>query len=413
MGTAVMGVWLAALAFGSPIFSRPPDQALNFDLLYTFAGAPDAGQPSGALYRDANGNLFGTTASQGIPGSCGGPGCGTVYEVSNTGQEQVLYRFRGGADGNEPNGLTPGPDGDLYSTTAGVNDSAATLFKLDPTNGVKTILYTFSDFVHGGDDLNSAPVFDAAGNLYGAAQYGGDINCGYNGNGCGVIYKYDAGGHMRAFHTFTNYASGEFPWSGVAIGLDGTLYGSAAGGDLKCNAPGGCGVIYKLTPSGTYTVLHRFHGRQDGLFPGYVTADGSGNVYGTTSQGGDFSCYPPLGCGTIFMIDAAGRFSVLFTFTRKQICCGPGYWGLMLDSRGNIYGSSGANGAHGDGFVFKLDTKRNFTDLFDYPGCGASPDGGQPNTVIRDTTGNFYGTMTSGGDQPCPGGLGTVYELRP
>jgi uncharacterized repeat protein (TIGR03803 family) len=258
-------------------------------------------------------------------------------------------------------------------------------------------------------------VFDAKGDIYGAAQYGGDVDCGHNGNGCGTIYEYDSKGKFHTVHVFKNVKDGTFPDTGIVIDAKGTLYGTAGfGGDVRCDAPTGCGVIFKLEPNGKYTVLHRFTGKTDGWGPGAVSLDAAGNIYGSTGEGANLSCYPPLGCGVLYKIDTAGNFSVVFTFTASQVCCAPGVWAPIVDSQGDIYDSFAVNGANGVGYVFELDTKGNFTDLVDYPGCGESPDGAFANQLIRDGNGNFYSTMnTGGGNSQCGAGFGTIFELTP
>jgi uncharacterized repeat protein (TIGR03803 family) len=409
--------WGMAFVFGLVFASIPPAQAraqaLTFDLLHTLDGSPDGSEPEAALLRDASGNLFGTAAGGGLTSCDNGGGCGTVFEESASGAFSVLYTFQGGTDGDTPyGGVTEDASGNLYGTTEGTNGGATTLWKLTQS-GQKTILWKFGFLT--GAVLNSAPVFDAKGNLFGAAQYGGDVDCGYNGNGCGVIYEYESKGKIHTLHVFKNVRDGTVPDTGIVIDEKGTLYGAAAfGGDVTCDAPTGCGVIFKLEPNGTYTVLHSFTGKKDGWGPGAISLDAAGNIYGTTGEGADTSCYPPLGCGVIYKIDTKGKFSVLFTFTASQVCCAPGAWAPIVDSKGDLYDSFAVNGAHGVGYVFKLDTKGNLTDLFDYPACGESPDGAFANQLIRDTNGNFYSTMnTGGGNSMCGAGFGTVFELTP
>jgi uncharacterized repeat protein (TIGR03803 family) len=401
--------WASAFVFWSAIALFSPVQAQTFTphLLHNFTGRPDGSEPAATVFRDADGNLFGTTAAGGSNGCV--VGCGTVYEVSKDGQEQVLYRFQGGTDGAFPvAAVTMDGTGNLYGTTGGGNGNDSTLFKLAP-DGTETVLHTFTY-----QDVNSTPVLDAAGNLYGASHYGGDVNCGYNGNGCGFIYKLDSSGKYSVIYTFKNVRDGVTPYFNIVMDAKGTLYGTAAfGGDVRCDAPTGCGAIFKLEPNGTYTVLHRFTGKKDGWGPGAITLDAAGNIYGTTVEGADLSCYPPLGCGVIYKIDTTGKFSVLFTFTASQVCCGPGSYTPIVDSSGNLYDSMAINGAHNDGYVYKLDTMGNFTDLFDYAACGESAYGAQASTLVRDKHGTYYGTMSYGANDPCGEGGGTVFKLTP
>ena len=117
----------------------------------------------------------------------------------------------------------------------------------------------------------------------------------------------------------------------------------------------GCGTVYKLDRSGKYRVLHRFKSK-DGEFPNPVTVDAAGNVYGIAVGGGDTKCSPPDGCGTIFKIDTAGQFSVLYTFT-SAVVTNVGYNTPVLDSHGNFYDTTSFNQPGNGGFLFKLDTR--------------------------------------------------------
>jgi uncharacterized repeat protein (TIGR03803 family) len=400
---------ISALVMWSAVAPFSPLKAQTFTphLLHNFTGTPDGAEPVATVFRDASGNLFGTTASGGVNNCV--VGCGTVFEVSKGGQEQVLYRFQGGTDGAFPAAaVIMDGAGNLYGTTSGGNGNASTLFKLTP-GGEESVLHTFTY-----QDVTSSPVLDASGNLYGGSQYGGDANCGYNGNGCGFIYKLDTSGKFSVVYTFKNVHDGVTPYANIVMDAKGVLYGAAAfGGDVKCDAPTGCGVIFRLEPNGKYTVLHSFTGKKDGWGPGAISLDAAGNIYGTTAEGADLSCYPPLGCGVIYKIDTTGNFSVLFTFTASQVCCGPGSYTPIIDSKGNLYDSMAVNGAHNDGYVYELDTKGNFTDLFDYAACGESAYGAQASTLVRDKQGNYYGTMVYGANAPCGGGDGTVFKLTP
>jgi len=421
MGTPTRAAW-AAVALSLGMVSAPPAQAqtLTFDLLHTFTGAPDGNQPLAGLFRDAKGRLYGTTGTGGDANCPGNQpfGCGTVFEVKS-GKYSVLYMFLGGSDGGFPvASLTEDAAGNLYGTTEGLNGAASTVFKLTQT-GQKTVLHTFSNEGSDGGAPDTPPILNAAGNLYGTTPVNGDSHCGFEGSGCGVVYEVDARGQFSVFHTFANIADGMMPEGGLAIDAQGTLYGATFyGGDLNCYAKTtiGCGTVFRIKKNGKFAVLHRFDGKADGAYPVSATADPAGNVYGITTYGGDLSCYPPFGCGVIFKVDTAGKFTVLFTFSSKVICCGPEYNTLVRDAKGNLYDSTPINGPHNGGFLFELDTSGTFTDLFDFPYQGENGDGEFANSIVMDSHGNFYGTMQLGGDFSCgrgDNGCGTVFELTP
>jgi uncharacterized repeat protein (TIGR03803 family) len=425
MRTPTTAAWTLALALAAAMISVPPAQAqapaLTFDLLHTFTGAPDGNQPLAGLFRDAKGRLYGTTGTGGDANCPGNQpfGCGTVFTVDASGKYSVLHTFLGEGDGGFPlASLTEDAAGNLYGTTAGLNGAASTVFKLTQA-GQKTVLHAFSDQGADGGVPDTTPILDAAGNLYGTTPFYGDSHCGFQGSGCGVIYKVNASGQFSVFHTFASIADGMMPEGGLAMDAKGTLYGATFyGGDLNCYLYSGlgCGTVFRLNKSGKFAVLHRFHGKAGGSIPVSATADAAGNVYGITDIGGDLTCNPPFGCGVIFKIDTAGKFTVLFTFNSKVICCGGGYNILVRDSKGSLYDTTPINGPHNGGFLFELDTTGKFTVLFDFPYQGENGDGQFVNSIVMDAHGNFYGTMQLGGDFSCGrgrNGCGTVFKLTP
>jgi uncharacterized repeat protein (TIGR03803 family) len=156
----------------------------KFGVLYSFKGSPDGGNPYAGLVRDKKGNLYGTTVDGGVSGCSSG--CGTVFKVSTTGKESVLYRFTGGKDGGEPfAGLVMDANGNLYGTTAiGGANNLGTVFKLGKI-GKETVLHSFNG--KDGDVPTAGLHMDSAGNLYGTASMGGDFSCFETG--CGTVFK--------------------------------------------------------------------------------------------------------------------------------------------------------------------------------------------------------------------------------
>jgi uncharacterized repeat protein (TIGR03803 family) len=151
-----------------------------------------------------------------------------------------------------------------------------------------------------------------------------------------------------------------------------------------------------------YKILHRFAGGTDGSWPFGVILDATGNLYGTTGSGSDPSC--DLGCGVVFKLDPAGAETVLHTFGGAD-----GFQplaGLIRDTAGNLYGTTGGGGAYGWGTVFKLDPAGALTVLYSFTGGadGSKPEAG----VIRDAAGNLYGTT-----QGFASGWGTIFRVDP
>jgi uncharacterized repeat protein (TIGR03803 family) len=407
----------ALIAVASPLA-----QAQTFTVIHSFTYQPDGAFPN-PLIRDAQGNLYGTTRAGGA--NClGGFTCGTVFKINAAGKQTVLYSFAGGNDGASPlAALVRDKAGNLYGTTVGGNNtSASTVFKVAP-NGKETVLHAFTGNT-AGCCQDSPLALDPKGNLYGMSPYAGDLNCGRE-IGCGTLYKVTSSGKLTVLHTFKG-KDGAQPEGGLVRDAKGNLYGAAfIGGDIGNNAcpvtnndrrtPFGCGTIFKLDAKGKFSVLHTFKQRADGSIPRGLIQDAEGNLYGEATYGGDLNCYPPYGCGTVFKIDARGKFSVVFTFSSTNTR-NPGFTGhLVRDSKGNLYGAKKYDGSNSDGSLFKLDPKGNLTTLFDFP-IEHSTEGFLPVDFVLGSEGDFYGSMLIGGqieicDPKNSTGCGTLYHL--
>jgi uncharacterized repeat protein (TIGR03803 family) len=338
------------------------DPAGKESVLHSFAGS-DGEAPDANLLRDGAGNLYGVTEDGGS-GGCG-VGCGTVFKVDKLGKTTVLYEFTGGADGGTPSGsLIEGADGNLYGTTAGGGDlsgcfttGCGVVFKLDRF-GRETVLYTFSGQADGANPSGDL-VRDAEGNLYGTAAEGGDTSCYL---GCGTAFKLNSTGEFTVLHSFTAGAGGSGPTAGLIRDVKGNLYGTTAGGGRFSTCPAGCGTVFKLDATGRQTVLYRFKGGRDGVDPvPSLIRDAKGNLYGTTSGGGDLKCSDGVGsgCGVVFKLDPAGKETVLHRF--KGMDGDSPVASLAQDANGNLYGTTffggdlkcGPSGI-GCGVVFKI-----------------------------------------------------------
>ena len=302
-----------------------------------------------------------------------------------------------------------------------------------------SVLFAFSNGPDGGSP--HGVVLDSQGNVYGAAQNGGYFACGPRaGFSCGTVFKLDPSGHEAVMHDFTGArGDGEQPLEGVIVDGQGNLYGATvAGGDLSCTQSGpfsntdGCGMVFKIDPSGHETVLHEFTGLAgggDGEAPyGALVMDAGGNLYGTTYYGGSGSstctANGAQGCGTVFKIDPSGRETVLHKFTGANGDGRTPEAGLVLDAQGNLYGTTCFGGSRNLGMVFKVDPSGHETVLYGFHGVaqgGTNGDGANPlGTLTFDAQGNLYGTTATGGDDSiglgCFGlsfGCGTVFKLSP
>ncbi len=336
-------------------------------VLYNFTGGADGNQPSSGLVVDNKGNAYGTTFFGGdlncvLFGST--PGCGIVYKLTSTGHFSVVYTFTGSTDGAWPQGV----------------------------------------------------ILDSAGNIYGSTFYGGDPNCAFGSVGCGVIFKIDTTGKETPIYSFLDGTDGGVPNGFISMDHSGNIYGAAsAGGNLAdCNG-GGCGVIFKVTLAGKESVLYTFTGGADGGGPnGSLLRDAQGNLYGTAYFGGDSQCtsIPNFaGCGVVFKISPTGKEIVLHAFKGTD-GAGPS-WGLLADSKGNGYGTTVYGGANSFGTVFELTSRGVEKVLYSFTGGtdGAYPQSG----LIMDKSGNLISNTVFGGNLSCnsPTGCGTVFKLVP
>src|ERR1039458_8091731 len=225
--------------------------------------------------------------------------------------------------------------------------------------------------------------------------YGTTQNGGVSNKG--VVYKVDTTGRQTVLYSFTGGADGSGPQAGVIGDSAGNLYGTTSLGGTA-----NVGVVYKLDTTGHETVLYSFTGGADGGEPAAgVILDSAGNLYGTTVFSGT------AGTGVVYKLDSTGHETVLFTFT-GTLSGGDGnvpWAGVIRDSAGNLYGTTLLSGTAGQGVVYKLDTTGHETVLYSFTG-GA--DGGNPSSgVIRGSAGNLYGTTQVGGTA----GAGVVYKL--
>ncbi len=322
------------------------------NLLYSFTGKADGGNPQAGVVVQ-NGALYGTAQFGGMKGSeCTALGCGTVFKVTGIGKESVIHTFAGASgDGAFPYGsLIADKSGNLYGTTAqGGSLNVGTIFELT-ASGTEQVLYSFANPPDGSLPTGTL-VRDSHGNIYGTTNSGG-VSCATQG--CGTAFELAATGEsiLHEFNASPN--DGVYPWGGLVADSKG-LYGTASGGKY------GAGIVFKLSQSaGTWkeTILYEFTGLADGAAPnGSLLLDGSGNLYGTATGGGAFQA------GVVYRISPTGQETVLYSFTGGADGRGP-LSGLVADKQGNLYGTTSAGGnvnskctggfGAGCGVVFKL-----------------------------------------------------------
>jgi uncharacterized repeat protein (TIGR03803 family) len=329
-------------------------------VLYNFKGsaASDGAVPFAGLVMDSNGDLFGTTS---IGGSSN---VGTVFELVNnppgTYTPKVLHSFTGtNGDGAGPySTLVMDSSGDLFGTTLEGGDSGfGTVFEMmnNAGNYTKIALYSFQAGILDGGLPYSGLVADSAGNLYGTASLGGASNAG-------TIFEmvFSAPGSYSEIilYSFTGFnGDGRAPQTSLTIDSLNNLYGTTlfGGTSTACGTKLGCGTAFELAYSSTSqsyvtppTILHTFTGGSDGGSPSSLIIDSSGNLYGTTQIGGGSAVCAP-GCGTVFelLYSPAGyteKSPLLNSFPSSSDDGLVPDAGLVLDSSGNLYGTTTGGG---------------------------------------------------------------------
>jgi uncharacterized repeat protein (TIGR03803 family) len=282
------------------------------------------------LLRDEQGNLYGSDAAGGMFGN------GAVFKLTPSGTFSLLYSFTGGADGKYPNdGLVADEQGDLYGTTGlGGANGQGVVFKITPA-GTEEVLYSFTGGSDGGQPWGRL-LRDAQGNLYGTTYADGGLQLSF-----GVVFKLTPAGTETVLHSFTGHSDGGHPNGDLTADSQGNLYGTT-----PAINKGPHGTVFKVTPQGSLTVLHTFSG-PDGFDPrSGLLMDASGNLFGTTFSGGT------SGDGVVYELTPHGVESVLHSFSGSDGSFPVG--GLVFDQNGNLYGTTAYGGTFNDGVVFKL-----------------------------------------------------------
>jgi uncharacterized repeat protein (TIGR03803 family) len=382
----------------SMLFLITSTQSQTLTVLHNFTGGQDGAQPEAGLTRDAAGNLYGTAY-------LGGNGSGTAFRL----QHQIsgwtflpLYAFDSGSN---PTTVIVGPNGSIYGITRNGGGCCGDVFNLtpSPTPPVsvlspwnETELHHFAGFLDGGYSSGNL-VFDQFGNLYGTTPNGGP-------RGAGTVYVLtpsSGGWTLTNIYLFLlSIGDGAVPIGGVIMDGSGNLYGTTVGGGAHND-----GTVFELVNSGnewTEKILYSFQNASDGKEPlTTLTLDQSGNLYGTTLYGGSNNT------GTVFELipseNGTWNFNLIYIFSAQSGTS----TNVILDTAGNLYGTTIHGGSHGAGSIFEL--MRNgsgwtYVDLHDFD----VSDGTQPvGNLLFDPNGNLYGTTVFGGAYD----NGVVWEL--
>jgi len=362
------------------------------------------GAGAAGLIQASDGNFYGV--SQTGPNVCRPAlpiSCGSVIKIAPDGTQSVLYAFGSVADdGYSPGGLILGRDGALYGVTGngGKAGGGGTAFRLT-LGGTYTSLHSFG--VSSSDGVVPIGLLQASdGNFYGTTASGGANHCNQipqDGPNCGTVFKMTPDGVVTTLHSFgASAADGIEPQGSLVEGSDGNLYGTTSiGGAYTCgSAPNSCGTVFAITRSGGLTILHSFGASgNDGIAPLTALIKGpDGALYGTTASGGGGRCGGSFGCGTVFRVTAAGATSILHAFSLDSRADGDGPEELILGRDGNFYGttdSGGSNQCDMCGTVFKLTPSGTFTTLYSFGPLNINPS--RPFTLVEAGDGTLYGQL--------------------
>ncbi|HEX3653559.1 MAG TPA: choice-of-anchor tandem repeat GloVer-containing protein [Rhizomicrobium sp.] len=362
----------------------------KFKVLYSLADGEWTGS---SLSMDSNGDLYGTTPY-------GGPdGDGTVFRLSRDGVFTALYSFKGQPDdGAFPHaGVIVDSAGNLYGTTesGGIGRTGGGIvFRISSTGREKVL-----DYFDEANGLGGAPaadlIRDASGDFYGTSRGQADLSDDH-----GTVFRLDRKGrNMQVLYAFTGEKDGASPRGGLVLDNAGNLYGTTStGGQFKY------GTLFKLSPDGKKKKLHEFNGG-DGMSPNGVTADSFGNLYGTTNLGGSANCF--FGCGTVFKVAPDGTFAVLYRFQGHAAGDGADPQAEpVVDDSGTLWGTTAAGGAGDNGTIYEITPDGVETVVHSFGNRNGISPGGR---LLRDKSGALYGTASFGGDF----GQGTIFEFKP
>lgn len=394
--TLILLCTAATLASASP----------TFQALVSFNGTNGSDASYYNLVQGVDGDLYGTTQVGGTYNE------GTVFKIDSAGNLTTLWNFcqaNGCPDGNHPAaGLTIVTGGNLYGTTYyGGANGAGTVFKITP-DGVLTTVHSFCNDPIGGSCIDGANpaaqlLLAADGNLYGTTVLGGTGGCpGCHGGG--TAFKIGLSGAFHKIHDFCTGSCTDYgnPSNPLMQASDGNFYSEIYG--RYAYYPGN---IFRMTRAGKVSLLYTFcklNNCTDGVFPSGGLAQGAnGNLYGTTSGGGQY------GNGEFLEITTTGALTVLHSFGNAQGNLGnTSNSGIILGFDGNFYGVTSAGGTgncvFGCGTVFSMTPTGSLTTLYSLNG---NPDGNGPWGLVQDTSGPLYGTTLSGGAS----NIGTVFTL--
>jgi len=380
---------ILAVVLGLGLAATQPAQAQTFKVLHNFTDGSDGGYPYIQPVVDSHGNIFGTAS--------GDYGYGNVWEYSSGGQFSVLHSFDR-TDGSDPSAGVKLDKGNMFGTTdSGGTLGYGTVFEIT-AGGNFTTLYNFGSQNFGPEFPDGGVTLDRAGNLYGTSYYGG-------AHGWGTVWKLSRSGSLTVLHSFDQSDGSQVAGGYLKLNKQHKLYGVASAGGKNGN-----GTLFEINSDDTFSVLRYFtDDGSDGCGPIGSLVEYKGALYGTASSCGD------LGNGTVWQYNLSSRkFTVLYTF-RGLLDGGDPIGGVGCQEgkktvcAGHLYGTTQWGGAHGRGTVWEIDAKGKFSRLHSFCQKARCVDGENPlSRTFVDKNGNIYGTAYAGGLY----GYGTLWKIE-
>lgn len=303
-------------------------------LVYSFKNSLGDGVTPKAPVVNVGGTLYGTTQYGGST-ACSG-GCGTVFGVTKAGVESMLYQFQGSSDGANPTAGLVDIAGTLYGTTyyGGGANNYGTVFSITPA-GVEKVLYAFKGGTDGANPMGG--LINYKGELYGTTYTGG-ASYAY-----GAVFSLTMAGVKKTIYSFKNGGDGAYPESSL-VNIGKTLYGVSLYGTNHL------GTVYSLTLGGRFKALHSFAGGLDGSDPVGSLINVNGTLYGVTYSGGSTTVCNGYGCGTVFSVTPQGAETVVYAFQGGNDGLNP--QAGLTNVNGAIYGTTASGGTYYNGTIF-------------------------------------------------------------
>ena len=300
---------------------------------------------NGALYGNTSSGGLGCISSSCTSRECGygsSSGCGTIFKVSTSGSERIIYRFKNG----RPDGLDPlagfvDVKGTLYGTTSAGGSRGQGTVIATTTSGRETVLHSFK----GGSQDGAEPwaaLIDVDGTLYGTTELGGT-------NNYGAVFSISLSRKEAVIYSFKAGSDGAYPL-GDLIDVKGTLYGTTSGGGTHH-----AGTVFSLSRAGKEKVLYSFKGVPDGEDPNAGLTTIAGALYGTTYAGGSRYCNNSnfRGCGVVFKLTLTGKEQVLHRF-QGGTADGTAPFAPLIAVGGMLYGTASEGGTSNNGEVYEV-----------------------------------------------------------